>query len=190
MAEEVSGGSLSDSLNTKNNDTVKWSDYIFHAGYYIPHIVKCFFSKPGRKEKKELNILDQVQILIESSDTHENILKCRELTHLHRIIENTKARRRLERWSLRVIAVYLFVVLLIVSSCYTNWDDKPIFYTIHSVIPPNIMIAILTTTTANIIGLGLIVLRGHFLAKESMSDSETPIKVGKDKEVDDSSSSS
>lgn len=29
------------------------------------------------------------------------------------------------------------------------------------------MVAILTTTTANIIGLGLIVLRGHFLAKEN-----------------------
>lgn len=34
------------------------------------------------------------------------------------------------------------------------------------VIPNPIMIAILTTTTANIIGLGLIVLRGHFLAND------------------------
>lgn len=189
MEENISVGSLSKSLNERNGDTAKWYDYILHAGYYIPHMIKCFFSKPGRKEKRELNVLDQVQILIESSDTHENILKCRELTHLHRIIENTKARRRLERWSLRVIAVYLFVVLLIIASCYTQWEDKPIFYTIHSVIPPNIMIAILTTTTANIIGLGLIVLRGHFLSKESVSDIISTSKEEKDLGESTSSSS-
>lgn len=170
MANSKSGNSLSDSLSNQNTNSTQWYEYICHAGYFIPHMIKCFFSPPGKKEKKELNVLDQVQILMESSTTHENIQKCQELTQLHRIIENTKARRRLEKWSLRVIAVYLFVVLLIVMSCYTSWGDKPLLYVIKSEIPPNIMIAILTTTTANIIGLGLIVLRGHFLARENMTE--------------------
>ena len=34
-------------------------------------------------------------------------------------------------------------------------------------IPNTIMITILSTTTVNIIGLGLIVLKGHFLANDS-----------------------
>lgn len=173
MAEAGSGNKLSQSLSSSSSGEHKWYEYIFHFGYFFPHMIKCFFSAPGRKEKRELNVLDQVQILIESSTTHENIQKCQELTQLHRIIENTKARRRLEKWSLRVIAVYLFVVLLIVMSCYTNWGNMPLLYVIKSDIPANIMIAILTTTTANIIGLGLIVLRGHFLARESMTDGKS-----------------
>jgi len=40
------------------------------------------------------------------------------------------------------------------------------------VVPEHVMIAILTTTTVNIIGLGLIVLRGHFLANETTKDEE------------------
>lgn len=181
MADAGSGNKLFQSLSSSSSGKYKWYEYIFHLGYYIPHMIKCFFSAPGRKEKRELNVLDQVQILIESSTTHENIQKCQELTQLHRIIENTKARRRLEKWSLRVIAVYLFVVLLIVMSCYTSWGDTPLLYVIKSDIPANIMIAILTTTTANIIGLGLIVLRGHFLARESMTEGSPLSKNEEDK---------
>lgn len=173
MAEQ--GASLSDSLTTGKGETIKLYHYFIHLGYYIPYWVKFFFSKPFKKETKELKLLDQVQMLIESNDTAENISKCKELIRLHRIVENTKARRRLEKWSLRVIAIYLFVVLAIVVSCYTHWDGKPIFWKVSSSIPCNIMIAILTTTTANIIGLGLIVLRGHFLAKEDMSENHDNI---------------
>lgn len=75
------------------------------------------------------------------------------------MVENTKARRRLEKWSLRVIAWYLMIVLVIVVLCYTNIKWLHILE-----IPWKIMVAVLTTTTVNIIGLGLIVLRGHFLA--------------------------
>lgn len=184
MAETGSGNKLSQSLSSSSSSENRWYEYILHLGYYIPHMIKCFFSAPGRKERRELNVLDQVQILIESSTTHENIQKCQELTQLHRIIENTKARRRLEKWSLRVIAVYLFIVLLIVMSCYTSWGNTPLLYVIKSDIPSNIMIAILTTTTANIIGLGLIVLRGHFLAKESMTEGKSISENEKDKKDD------
>lgn len=138
-----------------------------HLGYYIyaqiSCIVKDFFRSPYYDvRKKELNILDTIQTLLDSETTDENIGKCKDLSRLHRIVENTKARRRLEKWSLRVIASYLFVVLCIVVANYINIDGWKLLN-----ISDGVMITILSTTTVNIIGLGLIVLRGHFLAKDA-----------------------
>ena len=68
----------------------------------------------------------------------------------------------------KVIALYLFVVLSIVVLCYSKIPFVSGFVQIN--IPPNIMITILSTTTVNIIGLGLIVLRGHFLANDKSNN--------------------
>lgn len=138
-----------------------------HLGYYIyaqfTCIVKDFFRNPYYDvRKKELNILDTIQTLLDSETTDENISKCKDLSRLHRIVENTKARRGLEKWSLRVIASYLFIVLCIVVANYINIDGLKFLN-----ISDGVMITILSTTTINIIGLGLIVLRGHFLAKDA-----------------------
>lgn len=138
-----------------------------HLGYYSYKHISQFFLSPYRKEKRELNILDFVQTLLESESTDENINKCQELSKLHRMVENTKARRRLEKWSLRIIAWYLIVVLFIVFLCYTKIKWLNIIAILHE-----IMIAVLTTTTVNIIGLGLIVLRGHFLSKDTSNNME------------------
>lgn len=143
-------------------------DYWLHLGYYLPYWIRSFFNEPYKETKKDLNILDTVNALLDSETTDENIDKCKELTYLHRVIENTKARRRLERWSLRVIASYLFIVLSIVIFCYTDIPFLDSFIEIK--IPDPIMITILSTTTVNIIGLGLIVLRGHFLANDKPND--------------------
>lgn len=137
----------------------KWK----YGGYIVIQAVRGFFSNPNpKKPKKELDLLEQIQVLIETNVTNENIEKCKELSKLHRITENTKARKRLEQWSLKVICTYLIVVLVIIILNYTvsffNEGDAPI--------PSQIMITILSTTTVNIIGLGLIVLRGHFLSKD------------------------
>ena len=106
--------------------------------------------------------------MLDSSTTNENIEKSKELIRLHRVVENTKARRRLEKWSLKVISIYLFIVLAIVILCYNKIPYlRDVIY-----IDEKIMIAILTTTTVNIIGLGLIVLRGHFLANDKSNDIE------------------
>lgn len=144
----------------EKEDKVRWFHYLIHLGYFIPYYVKFFFSKPFKEEKKDLNILDTVKALLESETTDGNIKKCKELIKLHRVVENTHARRRLEKWSLRVIAAYLFIVLAIVMLNYIQIDKRIIS------IPEEIMITILSTTTINIIGLGLIVLRGHFLADD------------------------
>lgn len=148
----------------------------WHLGFYIIDTVKQFFSSPYKKEKRELNVLDSIQTLLESEPTDENINKCQELSKLHRMVENTKARRRLEKWSLRVIAWYLIIVLVVVFLSYT----KICWLNILD-IEPQIMIAVLTTTTVNIIGLGLIVLRGHFLANDASNSMEDEDKKKKDK---------
>ncbi len=153
-----------------NKKPIRWFHRIIHLGYYIPYWIKFFFSEPFKEKKKDLNILDTVQSLLESETTDENIEKCKELTHLHRIIENTKARRRLEKWSLRVIAIYLFIVLCIVLATYISIPKIKLYFYID--IPDPIMITILSTTTVNIIGLGLIVLRGHFLANDKFNEME------------------
>ena len=134
-------------------------------GYHIRKGISDFFCEPEymRALTRELDLLDTVKPLvdkqlIEKRETMDFVL---ELIRLHRILENTRARRRLEKWSLRVISWYLLCVLFIIFLTYTDcsWElIKPLKLTIEE----NVMIAILTTTTANIIGLGLIVLRGHF----------------------------
>lgn len=144
-----------------------------HFGYYAINAVKEFFSSPYKKEKRELNVLDSIQTLLESESTDENINKCKELSTLHRMVENTKARRRLEKWSLRVIAWYLMIVLVVVFLSYTNIGWLNILN-----IEYKIMIAVLTTTTVNVIGLGLIVLRGHFLANDDEKEKEYKKKKG------------
>ena len=159
--------SNNDDLFSSNSQN-RWYHYVIHIGYYIPYWIRFIFSKPFKETKKDLDILETVNTLLDSETTDENINKCKELTHLHRVIENTKARRRLEKWSLRVIALYLFVVLSIVVLCYSKIPFVSGFVQIN--IPPNIMITILSTTTVNIIGLGLIVLRGHFLANDKSNN--------------------
>lgn len=153
---------------TSEDNELKWYHYLTHGGFFLFHAVKSFFSKPFKPAKKELDLMENVNSLLGARTTSDNIDKVKSLIHLHRVMENTKARRRLEKWSLRVIAVYLIVVLFVVLAAYINIPDL----SFGLVIPEHVMIAILTTTTVNIIGLGLIVLRGHFLANETTKDEE------------------
>ena len=141
---------------------IRWYHYLIHGGYYICYGMRFFFSRPFKEEAKELNIMESVKTLLETETTDSNIKKSKDLIHIHRIVENTKVRRRLGKWSLRVIVWYLLDVLFIIIGNYGNipfWNRKLLE------IPDSIMIAILTTTTVNIIGLGLIVLRGISLQK-------------------------
>lgn len=160
--------------NEEKDDEKKKRLIAIHLGFYIIDTVKQFFSSPYKREKRELNVLDSIQTLLESEPTDENINKCQELSKLHRMVENTKARRRLEKWSLRVIAWYLIIVLVVVFLSYTKICWLNILE-----IKPQIMIAVLTTTTVNIIGLGLIVLRGHFLANDALNSIENEDKKKK-----------
>lgn len=72
-------------------------DRYCHVGFKIWKYVVNFFSNPYKEQKRELNVLDSIQTLLESEPTAENINKCQELSKLHRMVENTRARRRLEK---------------------------------------------------------------------------------------------
>lgn len=138
--------------------------------YVIQVFGITIFQRGYKEAKPELDPLEVVRRLLEDFEHEESINKSHRVVHIHRIIENTHARRRLEKWSLRVIATYLLIVLGIVVCTFAQ---IPFLGLPFLDIPDNIMVAILTTTTANIIGLGLIVLRGHFLAKEKDKPDKT-----------------
>lgn len=154
---------------SKDTSRIRWYHYLIHLGYYLTHLVGFFFERPFKPERKrDLDILDKVSTLLDSDTTDKNLDYCKELIRLHRIVENTRARRRLEKWSLRVIAAYLLIVLCIVLCNYVTIGFT--FLDVRFEIPPTIMVTILSTTTVNIIGLGLIVLRGHFLANDRSNE--------------------
>lgn len=124
------------------------------------------------KKEDDLRLIEKVNLLLEMGDDDEKtsslIVK---YTKLHRVHENTKARRRLEKWASVVIVTYLMVVLLIVLMNYISIDYKECWLgRVTMEIPDKIMFTILSTTTINIIGLGLIVLRGHFPNKEDKDE--------------------
>lgn len=136
------------------------------------------YGKPAHKKpltsKREgdLRLIEKVNLLLEMGDDNEEtsslIVK---YTKLHRVHENTKARRRLEKWASIVIVTYLIVVLIIVLMNYINIDYGECWINRVTIeIPDKIMFTILSTTTINIIGLGLIVLRGHFPSKDNKDE--------------------
>lgn len=159
-----------------------------HGGYYIFHALADFFRRPKHQRalKEELDLIDCVKTLVDGKYIEARDLNySKELIKLHRVLENTRARRRLEKWSLRVISCYLSCILLVILLSYfrvplNGTDQKEVRGILQ--IEPSAMIAILTTTTANIIGLGLIVLRGHFHliedTSEKNSDSSSEKKGG------------
>ena len=150
--------------------------HLKHLGYHIRKGIYDFFREPEYKRelRRELDLLDNVRTLVEGKfiEKRENMEFVRELIRLHRVLENTRARRRLEKWSLRVISLYLLCVLLIIILTY-NGSTCYLMGALKLGIEDNVMIAILTTTTANIIGLGLIVLRGHFFLSGDISKKKT-----------------
>lgn len=98
----------------------------------------------------------------------------RKLLVQQRIMDDTKARRRLEKWARNTILGYLITVFLLVvlnglSQIY--WQD---IFPDHGFISDTVMTVILSTTTVNIIGLGVIVLRGHFPSYSTEEDLKNP----------------
>lgn len=75
---------------------------------------------------------------------------------------NSSARQRLEAWACKTIIIYLVCVLLLVILNGVSRLIWPEIFTEQGFISDNVMYVILSTTTVNIIGLGVIVLKGHF----------------------------
>lgn len=145
----------------ENDIVIPWK----HCFYKIFFNIRRLFYSPLKsvRRKEDLNLISQVSILLqtEQSTDKETINKCAQLISLHRHMENTSARKRLESWAKRIISIYLFVVLVILLMVGGLFDSWAVFR-----LNTEVIIVLLSTTTINIIGLGLIVLRGHFEQKK------------------------
>lgn len=136
----------------------------YYGVYRCIGTLKCFILGQ-RKIKTETNTFSETaEALISAGDkTDRQTLEAgKDLLKLQRDVENTRARRRLERWACKVIVAYLLFVfiLMVLNGASMVW--KPGLFKEHGFISDNVMITILSTTTINIIGLVVIVLRGHF----------------------------
>ena len=140
-----------------------------------------------KTQKPDLNLLDQLEVLLVNTGGEPSdalISKCKNLMALHRIKENTDARRRLEKWASRTIVFYLisvgFIILLnnsdfTLSSSFLNYTSK---FDLSDMV----IVTLLSTTTINILGLGFIVLKGHFKASETNITNENPLAEEKQEE--------
>lgn len=120
------------------------------------------YNSIGIKHKEEF-FTSTAQELISNGTSDPFIIETsRKLLVQQRIMDDTKARRRLEKWAKRVIISYLaFVGTLVLLNGLSQFIE-PWMSLAHGFISDTVMTVILSTTTINIIGLGVIVLRGHF----------------------------
>ncbi|WP_295915544.1 hypothetical protein [uncultured Alistipes sp.] len=124
-----------------------------------------WYAKPSTP-KHDLNLLDNVELFLNSAEPSEaNLNICKHFIELHRITENTSARKRLEKWARRTIQWYLIIVGVIIIAQGLKFIC----------LSEAIFIALLTTTTVNILGLGFIILRGHFPNKDDVKDKNSPL---------------
>lgn len=163
--EDRVDGSFDTVVGVGGSQPSKWK----YAGHDILVSVREFFCGQRRTHRGHDTFTDVAEtIILQESELSTEMLEIsRKLLEQQRILENTHARRRLERWATRVISWYLIVVLVLVVS---NGVTAMLAGNKEGFISSGIMAAILSTTTINIIGLGLIVLRGHFPQKESSSE--------------------
>lgn len=165
-------------------DSLPWSKY---GAYKLFQYIKRFFSyKP--KPSRELNLEDTVGNLLSpfseggAAIPKEILDKCKELLQHQRILEDTRARRRLEHWATKIISYYLITVFVILMLsgfasvintmlCQFCGISHEFIKSMNSIfLSDKVLIVLLSTTTVNIIGLGLIVLRGHFGDKKNKTN--------------------
>lgn len=175
MADEnIFDNTIDDAISNTNAsvespESLTWKK---HGVYLLRIKVVEFFCGPTIKSPKpkvsQFKFIAEQVISTLTDKTDDSVIETsKELLAQHRTIEDTEARRRLERWACRIIIWYLFFVLLLIllnGVSMVIWSDV---FKEGGFISDTVMYAILTSTTVNIIGLGLIVLKGHFPQKKS-----------------------
>ena len=164
-------------------DELKELSWGLFGGYkLLQYIKRFFFNRPI--PQKELNLEDTVNNLLMNAPPEipqKTLYTCKELLQHQRTLEDTRARRRLEKWVTKIISRYLitvFFILLIngfsiyIPALINGITNSELANFISKIKPlsDNVIIVILSTTTINIIGLGLIVLKGHFLSRKDMDN--------------------
>lgn len=176
----INRGNADKEVDSAFNDAVgksksNYLHYIKYGGYLIFSIIREFFfgEKPIKKnDNKFADLAETLISTIPDNPNSELLSSSEKLLSQQRMLEDTRARRRLERWATKVIAYYLLCVFLLIIVNGAVLILNPIETTEiigssgalvkRGFISDSIMTVILTTTTINIIGLGVIVLKGHF----------------------------
>ncbi len=146
-----------------------------YGGYLIFLAIRNFFfgeKSPKKNDDKFADLAETLISTIPDNPNSELLSSSEKLLKQQRMLEDTRARRRLEKWATRTIAYYLLFVFLLIAVNGLVLILNPIETTEiigsngalvkRGFISDSIMTVILTTTTINIIGLGVIVLKGHF----------------------------
>lgn len=129
--------------------------------WFIRHLYKGIVVLE-KKEDPEFFISTARDLIANNTQDAFILDTSRKLLVQQRIMDDTKARRRLEKWARNIILCYLIIVFVLVvlnGVSQIIWND---IFKNHGFISDTVMTVILSTTTVNIIGLGVIVLRGHF----------------------------
>lgn len=130
--------------------------------------------QPKNKDSQFKFIAERLISTLPDNPDQLTVETTKQLLGQHRTIENTQARRRLERWACWAIVVYLacvFLLLIFNGISRILWPD--IFTANEPLFSDSVLYVILSTTTVNILGLGFIVLKGHFPQKEDKSHADS-----------------
>lgn len=152
-------------ISTNKNVCPLW---IRHGMYYFS--INCWrfifgpkkIKEPTQRDSRFKFVAEQLISTLPDNAKPFIINTSEKLLSQHRTIENTEARRRLERWACWTIIVYLISVFLLVVLNGLSRIIWPKIFVQEGFISDSVLYVILSTTTINIIGLGLIVLKGHF----------------------------
>ena len=160
-----------------------------YGAYDVFRYARNFFlgePKPAKNQNKFSDLAETLISSIPDNPNSELLNSSGKLLEQQRMLEDTRARRRLEKWATRVIAWYLiFVLMLILANGFVlmthpvEMDEMinlPGAGSRKGFISDSIMTIILSTTTINIIGLGLIVLKGHFPQRNKKKKPKRPDK--------------
>ncbi|MDE5643582.1 MAG: hypothetical protein K2I56_08835 [Muribaculaceae bacterium] len=165
--EEVEVAAMSSRSNRKKNPWPR------HGVYSILVFVYEFFLGPMKpklpksKDSQFKFIAERLISTLPDKPDQLTVDTTKQLLDQHRTIENTQARRRLEKWACWAIVIYLacvFLLLIFNGVSRILWPD--IFTSEKPLFSDSVLYVILSTTTVNILGLGFIVLKGHFPQKE------------------------
>lgn len=179
--EQATGGDSKSSSDKTQECCFRYglhSCYIWILGFVFgkEHLERRRLRSEKQKSQISKPDLDELILNIEN----RNPRLAHELLISHRKLEDTKARGRLEKWATKLISIYLLIVLglILLDGGVAIFFPQPIrvssFWGVEQrveggFISDTIMSVLLTTTTINIIGLGIIVLKGHF--QENITES-------------------
>lgn len=165
-----------------NNRCPLW---VRHGGYYFTLICWRFIfgpkkvKEPRQKDSRFKFVAEQLISTLPDNAKPFVINTSAKLLSQHRTIENTEARRRLEHWACWTIIVYLLSVLGLVVLNGLSRVIWPEIFIHEGFISDSVLYVILSTTTINIIGLGLIILKGHFPQKSDRNKKRKKHKTNK-----------